>query len=73
MGVRFVRARAVVVTCLFLVLAADVHAQSGVPFARYRTFETPHFVLTFEVGLEAYAGRTATEAETAYARLERVY
>ncbi|HVQ15877.1 MAG TPA: hypothetical protein VMS40_19895, partial [Vicinamibacterales bacterium] len=73
MRVRFSRARAAIFSCVVLLLAADASAQSGVPFARYRTFETPHFVVTFEAGLEVYAGRAATQAETAYALLERAY
>jgi len=68
-----VSARAAICSCLFLLVAADASAQPGVPFAKYRTFETPHFILTFEPGLEVYAGRTATQAETAYALLQRMY
>src|SRR6188508_2746305 len=73
MGVRFAPARAAIVACVVLLLAVDASAQFGVPFARYRTLETPHFILIFEPGLEMYAGRAATEAETAYARLMAAY
>jgi Tol biopolymer transport system component len=66
-------ARAIAIACLVCVLATGVHAQSGVPFATYRTFETTHFILTFEPELEAYARRAATQAEAAYARLQRAY
>jgi hypothetical protein len=60
--------------CVITVLmATDAGAQFGVPFARYRTFETPHFIVTFEVGLEDYARRAAAWAETAHARLARAY
>jgi hypothetical protein len=69
----FSHARVVVIACLLGMLATETHAQSGVPFARYRTFETPHFLLTFEPGLEVYAGRAATQAETAYGLLQRAY
>jgi hypothetical protein len=68
-----VSARAALVSCLIFLAAADASAQSGVPFAKYRTFESPHFILTFEPGLEVYAARTATQAETAYAWLQRMY
>ena len=54
-------------------IATDAAAQFGVPFARYRTFETPHFILTFEVGLEDYARRAAARAEAAHALLARAY
>lgn len=70
---RFARARAMILSCALVLVAVDASAQFGVPFARYRTLETPHFVLIFEPGLEIYAGRTATEAETAYARLMNAY
>src|SRR6187402_2347714 len=73
MDVRFAPARAAIVACVLLLLARDASAQFGVPFARYRTLETPHFILIFEPGLEIYAGRAATEAETAYARLMAAY
>jgi hypothetical protein len=73
MDVRFAPARAAILSCALVLVAADASAQFGVPFARYRTLETAHFVLIFEPGLEIYAGRTATEAETAYARLMRAY
>ena len=56
-------ARAAIFACVVLLVAVDASAQFGVPFARYRTLETPHFILTFEPGLEIYAGRTATQAE----------
>ena len=73
MSARLFWTRAAIVACAVFLTAVDAGAQFGVPFARYRTFETPHFILTFEPGLEIYAGRTATQAETAYALLERVY
>ena len=73
MDVRFAPARAAIFACVLLLLATDASAQFGVPFARYRTLETPHFILIFEPGLEIYAGRAATEAETAYARLMAAY
>ena len=47
MGVRFAPARAAIVACVVLLLAVDASAQFGVPFARYRTLETPHFILIF--------------------------
>ena len=74
MDVRFSRARAVILSCVVsFLIATDASAQFGVPFARYRTFETPHFILTFEVGLEDYARRAATRAEAAHALLARAY
>ncbi|HEV8397359.1 MAG TPA: hypothetical protein VGQ37_23910 [Vicinamibacterales bacterium] len=72
MNVRVCRARAAFFSCLVcLLIAADASAQFGVPFAKYRTFETPHFVLTFEVGLDDYARRAAARAEAAHARLAK--
>jgi len=60
--------------CLLICLSASAAtAQSGVPFARYRSFETPHFIVTFEEGLEGYARRAAARAEAAHARLVRAY
>jgi Tol biopolymer transport system component len=56
-----------------LVIVTEAGAQFGVPFAQYRTFETPHFILTFEVGLEDYARRAAIRAEVAHARLAKAY
>src|SRR5512134_1392190 len=74
MDVRSPRARAVVLWCVVcLLISTDASAQFGVPFARYRTFETPHFILTFEAGLEDYARRAATRAEAAHALLVRAY
>ena len=58
---------------VFSLLASDAGAQFGVPFARYRTFETPHFILTFEAGLEDYARRAAERAEAAHRLLARAY
>ena len=54
-------------------MAIDASAQFGVPFARYRTFETSHFIVTFEDGLEDYARRAAAWAEAAHSRLSRAY
>ena len=74
MNVRPGAARAAILACVILFLAAiDANAQFGVPFARYRTFETEHFILTFEAGLEAYARRAAARAEAAHPRLARAY
>ena len=74
MNVRPGAARAALLACVILFLAAiDANAQFGVPFARYRTFETPHFILTFEAGLEDYARRAAARAEAAHPRLARAY
>jgi hypothetical protein len=56
-----------------LLIATNASAQFGVPFAKYQTFETPHFILTFEVGLDDYARRAATRAEAAHALLTRAY
>jgi hypothetical protein len=56
-----------------LLIAAEANAQFGVPFAKYRTFETPHFILIVEVGSEDYARRAATRAEAAYVLLARAY
>ncbi len=67
------RSRVAILLCAAFLIAADASAQSGVPFARYRTFETPHFILTFEVGLEDYARRAATRAEAAHALLAQAY
>ena len=53
--------------------AAAANAQFGVPFAKYQSFETPHFIVTFEVGLEEYARRAAARAEAAHALLTRAY
>ncbi len=67
-------ARAAILTWLFVsLIPVDASAQFGVPFARYRTFETTHFILTFEVGLEDYARRAAARAEAAHALLTRAY
>ena len=74
MDARFSRARVVVLSCVVSFLfASDASAQFGVPFAKYRTFETSHFILTFEVGLDDYAQRAAARAEAAYALLARAY
>ena len=74
MDVRFFRARTAVLWCVVsFLIATDAGAQFGVPFATYRTFETPHFIVTFEVGLEDYARRAATRAEAAHARLTSAY
>ncbi|MGH9201934.1 MAG: hypothetical protein ACRD2A_11945, partial [Vicinamibacterales bacterium] len=67
-------ARGVILSCVVsFLIATDASAQSGVPFAKYQTFETPHFIVTFEVGLEDYARRAATRAEAAHALLARAY
>ena len=74
MDVCFLRGRAAVLSCVvFFLIATDASAQFGVPFATYRTFETPHFIVTFEIGLEQYARRAAAGAEAAHARLTRAY
>jgi Tol biopolymer transport system component len=66
--------RALIVSCtVSFLIATDASAQFGVPFAKYQTFETPHFILTFEVGLEDYARRAATRAEAAHELLARAY
>ena len=66
--------RAAILACVVcLLIATDASAQFGVPFAKYRTFETPHFVLTFEVGLDDYARRAAARAEAAHALLAKAY
>jgi len=71
---RFTLVRAVILSCLVSsLIAAEASAQFGVPFAKYRTFETPHFVVTFEIGLEDYAQRAATRAEAAHELLMRAY
>jgi hypothetical protein len=67
-------ARSAVLACVvWCVMAIEASAQPGAPFARYRTFDTPHFIVTFEDGLEDYARRAAAEAEAAHARLARAY
>src|SRR6188768_1583678 len=58
---------------VFSLIATDASAQFGVPFAKYRTFETPHFILTFEVALDDYARRAAARAEAAHALLVKAY
>ena len=74
MDVRPGAARAAILAYVLLFLVAiDANAQFGVPFARYRTFETEHFILTFEAGLEDYARRAAARAEAAHPRLARAY
>jgi Tol biopolymer transport system component len=71
---RVSRARAAVLSCVVsFLIATDASAQFGVPFAKYRTFETPHFILTFEVGLDDYARRAAARAEAAHALLATAY
>ena len=66
--------RTVILSCLVCSLfVTEASAQFGVPFAKYRTFETPHFIVTFEVGLEDYARRAATRAEAAHELLTRAY
>ena len=64
-------ARAAILSCVVLLIAAD--ARSQVPFARYRTFATAHFIVAFEDGLEDYARRAASRAEAAHALLSRAY
>jgi hypothetical protein len=67
-------ARAAILACvIWCAITTDASAQLGIPFARYRTFETPHFFVTFEDGLESYARRAAARAEVAHARLARAY
>jgi len=74
MDLRLSTARAAILSCVVLSLVAtDATAQFGVPFARYRTFEAPHFILTFEAGLEDYARHAAARAEAAHALLARAY
>src|SRR5262245_23634393 len=69
---RLSSARALVLLCVVIFLIApDAGAQ--IPYAEYRTFETPHFILTFEIGLEDYASRAAVRVEAAYARLAKAY
>jgi len=69
-----IAARAAILACvIWCASAADAGAQFGVPFARYRTFETAHFIVTFENGLEAYARRAAAQAEAAHGRLAQAY
>jgi len=65
--------RIVLVFVVAFLVATKVDAQFGVPFAKYRTYETPHFILTFEAGLDDYARRAATRAEAAHALLARAY
>ena len=66
--------RTLALACVIpLLIATSASAQFGVPFARYRTFETPHFILTFETHLEDHARRAAARAEAAHARLVRAY
>src|SRR5262245_14144444 len=66
--------RGVILSCaVSFLFAADTAAQFGVPFANYRTIETPHFILTFEAGLEDYARRAAARAEAAHGLLARAY
>ena len=64
-------ARAAILSCVVLMIAADARAQ--VPFGRYRTFVTPHFIVTFEDTLEDHARRAAARAEAAHALLSRAY
>jgi hypothetical protein len=68
------RTAPLILSCLVsLLIATNASGQFGVPFAKYRTFETTHFILTFEPGLEDYARRAATRAEAAHALLARAY
>ena len=74
MNVRSGAARTLILACVIaFVLASNAGAQFGVPFARYRTFETAHFIVTFEIGLEDYARRAAARAEAAHPLLVRAY
>ena len=74
MDARVSPARALILSCVVpFLIATNASAQFGVPFAKYRTFETAHFILTFEVALEDYARRAATRAEAAHALLARAY
>jgi hypothetical protein len=74
MDARRSRARAVILSCVvFSMIATEANAQFGIPFAKYRTFETSHFILTFEIGLEDYARRAAVRAEAAHTLLSRAY
>src|SRR5262245_45317218 len=74
MDAPFLRARAAILACVaFLLASIDASAQFGVPFAKYETLETPHFILTFESGLDDYARRAAFRAEAAHALLARAY
>jgi Tol biopolymer transport system component len=70
--VRRYAARAAILFCI-LALSSAANAVAQVPFARYRTFETAHFIVTFEDGLEDYARRAAARGETAYTQLTRAY
>jgi hypothetical protein len=64
----------VLVPCLVsLLIAIATSASAQVPFARYRSFETAHFILTFEDGLDDYARLAAARAEDAYAKLSKAY
>ena len=56
---RFPLTRAAIHAWLLALLIAT-GASAQVPFARYRTFETAHFILTFEAGLDDYAQSAAT-------------
>jgi Tol biopolymer transport system component len=67
------RRAAVLTGVLWCAMAIDASAQFGIPFARYLTFETPHFIVTFETGLEEYARSAAARAEAAHSRLARAY
>lgn len=64
------KTRAAIISCIALLIAADARAQ--VPFARYRTFVTAHFIVTFEDKLEDHARRAAGRGG-ACAALARVW
>lgn len=68
---RTLRRSALLLCGVIFLIAPDASAQ--IPYAKYRTFETPHFILTFEIGLEDYASRAAVRAEAAYALLAKAY
>lgn len=64
---------ALLASILSCALASRAGAQPAAPFGDYRFFQTAHFLVTFEAGLDEYARRAAAQAETAYARLTRAY
>jgi hypothetical protein len=62
-------ARAAAALLLLVALALPAAAPAATPGRRYRTLETPHFVLSFHEGLYPVALRAARSLELAHRRL----
>jgi hypothetical protein len=63
------RARWVVLACVFWVATRAGRAHAGDPYLQWYTVKTPHFRVHYHGGLEDLAQRTASSAEAVHARL----